>query len=72
MRTGHTTMLPPTCMQADGGAVSSGSRTLLKGVVARLSGSTGFQLINVANVPIMLEGQTANNLLVNKVGAWVR
>lgn len=45
-----------------------GNRTILKGVLTRLSGSTGFQLINVTNAPIILHGKRWNNLLVNKVG----
>jgi hypothetical protein len=42
-------------------------RTILKGVLTRLSGSTGFQLINVSNAPIVLKGRAWPNLLVNKV-----
>lgn len=45
-----------------------GQRTVLKGVLTRLSGSSGFQLINVSNAPIVLEGKMWTNLLVNKVG----
>lgn len=50
----------------------SSQRTVLKGVLTRLSGSTGFQLINVSNAPIALSGKTWNNLLVNKVGIGLR
>ena len=43
------------------------NRTVLRGVLARMSGSSGFQLINVSNAPIILEGKRFSNLLVNKV-----
>ena len=58
------------CVCAQGGRENSeenSQRTVLKGVLTRLSGSTGFQLINVSNAPIVLEGKIWNNLLVNKV-----
>jgi hypothetical protein len=48
-------------------SVLQAQRTILKGVLTRLSGSTGFQLINVSNAPIVLKGRAWPNLLVNKV-----
>lgn len=58
---------PPAPPQA-----GSGNRTILRGVVTRLSGSTGFQLINVTNAPIILQGRTWGGLLVNRVGGGRR
>ena len=42
-------------------------RNLLRGFVGRLSGDSGFQLINVTNVPILLSEISMDNSLVNRV-----
>ncbi len=42
-------------------------RNLLRGFVGRLSGDSGFQLINVTNVPILLSQISMDNSLVNRV-----
>lgn len=46
---------------------SDRQRTMVRGFVSRLSGSSGFQLINVTNAPIQLVGVPVHNRLVNRV-----
>ncbi|EFJ52490.1 hypothetical protein VOLCADRAFT_102987 [Volvox carteri f. nagariensis] len=42
-------------------------RSMLRGFLSRVSGSNGFQLINVTNAPIQLEHVELKNHLVNRV-----
>jgi hypothetical protein len=54
-----------------GGALSVANevqRQIVRGMLNRLSGTTGMQLINVNNVGIQLGGLDLNNRLVNQVG----
>ena len=41
--------------------------SILKGFLSRVSGADGFQLVNVTNAPIMLQGLAIENQLVNRV-----
>ena len=43
--------------------------SILKGFLSRVSGADGFQLVNVTNAPIMLQGLAIENQLVNRVRA---
>jgi hypothetical protein len=57
---------------AVGGALSVANevqRQIVRGMLNRLSGTTGMQLINVNNVGIQLGGLDLSNRLVNQVGA---
>lgn len=62
---------------AGGGGANLGSalsvanevqRQIVRGMLSRLSGTTGMQLINVNNVGIQLGGLNLHNRLVNQVG----
>lgn len=44
-------------------------RSVLGNVLTRLVGASGFQLINVTNAYISLQGMSIDNCLVNRVSA---
>ena len=41
--------------------------SIIKGLLSRISGANGFQLVNVTNTPIQLEHIEFENRLVNRV-----
>jgi hypothetical protein len=53
----HTLLSPP-----------SSSQGILRGVMSRVSGADGFQLVNVTNAQIILIEFSDKNWLVNRVG----
>ncbi|GLC57723.1 hypothetical protein PLESTB_001257700 [Pleodorina starrii] len=68
----NVTLALSSSFNAGGSALSSGKeddrqRSMVRGFLSRVSGSNGFQLINVTNVPIQLEYVELQNHLVNRV-----
>lgn len=54
--------------QGPAGMLTEVQRVLVRGMLNRLSGSSGLQLINVSDVGLQLAGLDERNRLVNQVG----